>query len=156
MEIQKRILEELDADAESFRSRRLFSISEFDTRALELISSGEKLSFTRPQGGGEWKVTSPANLKPKPESIDQTLRSLLETEAEKVVGPAKDLPGYGLDPPAARAEVTGSGEPPKREVVRLGKSAPGEGRIYALKEGRPFVLTVPSSILDRLSSKTYR
>jgi len=41
-------------------------------------------------------------------------------------------------------------------VVRFGKQAPGVGKLYALKEGRSYILTVPSSILDRFTVKTYR
>ena len=159
-EVHKRILEEIDADAESFRARRLFTISEFEARELKLESKGEKLSLSKvekPEGGGpgEWKATIPSGLKPKADAVEQTLRSLLEIEADSIVGPARDLPAYGLDPPAARAEVA-EAQPSKKEVVRFGKQAPGVGKLYALKEGRSYILTVPSSILDRFTVKTYR
>jgi len=151
-EIPASILQELDSPADSFRSRRLFRLGEFDARGLDLESGGEKLSFSRVEG--KWEASKPAGLKPRPGSIEQTLTALSGLEAETIEGPAAGLPGYGLDPPAARAEMTGEGEPGLTEALRFGRPA-SEGRVFAMKEGRPYIVTVSSAVLDRFRAESY-
>jgi hypothetical protein len=85
--------------------------------------------------------------------VDETIRSLSATDAIAIVGPAADLPAFGLDPPAAKATLKIADG--TAETVRFGKAAPEEGTLYACREGRPYVLKVRASLLDRFSRKTH-
>ena len=50
--------------------------------------------------------------------------------------------------------MTGEGEPGLTEALRFGRPA-SEGRVFAMKEGRPYIVTVSSAVLDRFRAKSY-
>jgi hypothetical protein len=56
--------------------------------------------------------------------------------------------------PAGKAAATETA--PRKQVVRFGKTAPGEGRIYAQREDRPWVLIVPARTVDLLDASSLK
>jgi len=169
-EIASRILQDLDTAPDACRSRKLFGFSPWDVRSITIQSKGTTIELNREgetSGAAppKWTAVRPPGLTPKPEAVESLLNDLLDLEASEIAGPAGDLAAWGLDSPTASVAITASTEgagpqpagkaaatetAPRTQLVRFGKTAPGEGRIYAQREGRPWVLIVPARTVDTL------
>ena len=59
------------------------------------------------------------------------------------------------DQPPQPVAAGDASAPPRSETLRLGAAAGAPGQIYATREGRPVVLTLPDAILARFDRKVY-
>lgn len=137
------IVEELDHDANHFRSKELFAdFFASDARTLVLEGGGEPVRFVRDEGA--WRLTAPVVGWARAAVVDGLLRVMRRARATRFVSEsADDLAGYGLDEPWRELTATRPEEASGETEARLRVGGPcGEhaGERYAIaNDGGPVV-----------------
>ncbi len=156
LQVDNQAVEPLDAPAESYRSLAAFTMNEFDIETISLERAGASLVFRYKDTG--WKVDTPADLSPVADSVEAAVREAAGLRTDAVLESTAGLARYGLEPPAATITLTAraaaDGTVGRTEALRLGSTA-SAGRIYAARDGRPVILTVPDTILERFDRAAY-
>jgi hypothetical protein len=166
------VLDHLPGTRYAYRDRRVLAIGPEQVRRLTL-ERGDTVTVLEPDdsasGPNRWRMTRPVSAPAEVPTVTQLLAGLSDLRAEDFAGEAADDPiPFGLDRPVLtirwESGPAGSAGPPVEGApdrgttgrdrpaegwLKIGRQVPGRpGSVYASAAGRPFVFTLPSSVLD--------
>jgi hypothetical protein len=138
----------LDKKAFDLRDRDLLHVKRDDVKTVEVAGGGTAYALARDHKG-EWAFTKPVQTRAGRWSVDGLLGTVEGLRMESVAAEdAKDLKAYGLDKPARTLTLgLASGG---SKVLEIGKTAPGDKKLYARHAGSSLVAVVPGALDEQL------
>ena len=133
----------------------IFSLDVNKIRKFSLAGPKGSVTLERDESGQDgpgWRVTEPGTYPADNSKADELASTLAGLKALRVIeGGAESLSSFGLDRPAATAEVTTADG--SRKTIILGNKTPLEGAeqsYYAMEKGGAVVYTIPGRVATLL------
>jgi hypothetical protein len=125
------------------RDKTVLKVARDKIDALSITSPSRVLQFTK--ADGEWHMTLPAKARADFTTVDGLVSRLGTLQTKSIVADsATALAEYGLDKPATTIQL-GSGS--SQATLLIGKTAAGEGAVYAKDQSRPAVITIDATLV---------
>jgi hypothetical protein len=147
--------DKLNRDLSDLRDPVVLPAAETEATRVDIApAGGEPVTLSREGGsaGKEWSVSSPSisGVPGDPGAAGSLLTALRELRASKFVDAAGDLKSIGLDPPAARVELTLPTQA-RHEVLLIGKPETADNVTPVMVQGEPTVYLVKSDEVAKLT-----
>ncbi len=126
------------------RKGRVFSVEAADVTAITLKRGDGTVQAVRE--GDAWQLVEPVKAKGDRGPLEETLTTVTTAKMDREIDPSpKSLVDFGLDPPAASADLTLKDG--KHLVLLLGGKSPTGVWVYAKERDKPSVFVVGDSVL---------
>ncbi|MEO8099568.1 MAG: DUF4340 domain-containing protein [Acidobacteriota bacterium] len=113
---------------------KILTLTEADITRMELEHRGEPATVVVKDDGGKWSITAPSALPADQPSIHSVATGIANLTSDHIVDEnAKDLAGYGLEPPLLAVQVTMKDG--KVHRLRIGDETPDKSGTYASVDG---------------------
>ena len=154
------LLRDSEKKVSDLREKTILAFERKDVRGIEVKGRGQTLaaegSASEGSPTGEWRVTTPQEVKADREKIFAFLEKLGGKIKEFVEESPKDLGRYGLDQPTRVTLWTGKEKDRTAKVLLLGKVDPSKKGLYAMRQGEPSIFllgeetwtALPKSVAD--------
>lgn len=144
--IPSRLVEQyLMKEPQTYRNMRITDVEVQDPKLLSITTPTSRVIIERDLGTRLWHIVSPIEAGADQPTVNDLVRRLGTQRIESFVDEQpEDLARYGLDRPSMSITVVLENE--LRETIHLGAPvADGSGDVYARRERRPTVFTLPES-----------
>jgi hypothetical protein len=136
--------------AESTKGR-VWSVEPKDVETLTITRQAETIRLERREGGG-WEMVEPVKGRGDRATTDDVVTSLVTVRRDREIDPNPAKPGdFGLDPAAARVQLTVKGQKDPL-VIEVGAKSPTGAWVYAREGGKSAVMTI-SEVVGRDASR---
>lgn len=133
----------------------IFSLDAGEIRKISLAGPKGSVTLEREESGQDgpgWRVTEPGAYPADNARADELASALAGLKALRAIeGGAESLSSFGLDRPAATAEMTMADG--SRKTIVLGNKTPledGQQSYYAMEKGGAVVYTIPGRVATLL------
>ena len=139
--VESGLFDELKKPAGDFRVKDLFDSRSFNTARLEVVRSGQTITFEKEKGKDEWKQVTPAPKPADAAKVEALLTALTSARATSFV---ETIAGTGLEAPELTVSVAYD-EGQKHEKVSFGRKGTD---VFARREGDAAAAKIETTALD--------